>query len=65
MLIITNDASTISCRQQLAKSIIYLQFLIFSESLSCFEKKLKVYLYGHIVLSENDTKNNLVTLRDC
>ena len=43
----------------------FLQFLIFSDSVSCFEKRVKAYLYGQGVLSEDDAENDLVTLRDC
>ena len=43
----------------------FLQFSIFSDSVSCFEKRVKAYLYGQGVLSEDDAENDLVTLRDC
>ena len=43
----------------------YLQFSIFLDSLSCPKKRLKAYLYGQSILSEDGAGNNLVTLRDC
>ena len=50
---------------KIGKRIYLMALLIVSNSLSCFEKNLKLYLYAQMFLSEDDTVNNLVTLNDC
>ena len=48
---------------KIGESTFLLAIFNFFYSFSCFEKRLKVYLYGQIVLS-NDAANDLATLCD-
>ena len=59
-----NDTFTISAHEDRQKYLLTCNFQFF-QSLSCFEKRLKAYLYDQRVLSEDNAANNLVTWRDC